>query len=145
MQKWKFLPSKTFFEKFKVRSECSKKANYAKWRLIYITRQAKFQIKYNALFFRFTVDEGIKRGIITTSEILEFIRLSSVFEVANITVSESAIGYYLEAYYLAFIHIIIPQQEEGVRNLAETNGGNVLIAKGDTYMLKTFDIWSMTL
>lgn len=105
----------------------------------YITRQAEFQIKDNALFFRFIVDEGTKRGIITTSEIMKFIRLSSIFEMANIAVIERAIGYYLEAHYLAFIHIIIPQLEEGVRNLVETNGGNVLIAKDGAYMLKTFD------
>lgn len=106
----------------------------------YITREAEFQIKYNALFFCFIMDEGVKRGIITTSEMIKFVKLSAIFEEANIAVIERAFSYYMLDDYLAFIHIIIPQLEEAIRNLVETSGGNVLIAKdNNTYMLKTFE------
>jgi len=106
---------------------------------LYRTRQAEFQIKYNALLFRPIVDEGIKRGIITSSEIMKFVSLSTIFEKANIVVVERAVCYYISGDYLAFIHVIIPRLEEAARNLVEKAGGNVLVPKDNIHMLKTFD------
>lgn len=105
----------------------------------YIAQQAVFQIKYNALFFRFIMDEAVKRDIISTNEIIRYVCLSSIFQPANMAVIERAVNYYLSNDHVGFIHTIIPQIEEGIRNLIEKNGGNVLVEKDGFYLLRTLD------
>lgn len=105
----------------------------------YLIRQAEFFIKYNALFFRFIINEGIQRGVITTAELMKYIRLSTVFETGNLLIVERAVGYYFSGDYVGFIAVIIPQIEEAIRNLVEKSGGNILVIKDEVYMLRTFD------
>lgn len=105
----------------------------------YITQAATVRIKFNALFYRFVIEEGVKRGIVTVSELMKYIQLSPIFETANLTVIHRAVVYYINKDHVGFIHTIIPQLEEGVRNLIETHGGNVLIIKDRVHMLRTFD------
>ena len=105
----------------------------------YLIRQAEFYIKYNALLFRFIIDEGIKRGVVTVQELMKYIRLSTVFEIGNLSIVELAVGYYVSRDYVGFIAVIIPQMEEAIRNLVEKGGGNILTKKDEAYMLKTLD------
>lgn len=105
----------------------------------YIIREAAYQITFNAIFLRFILEEGEKRDIITVAEIMSYVRLSSIFQPANLAVVERAFSYYMAMDYVGFIHTIIPQMEEAVRNLVEENGGNVLVLKDQAYMLRTFD------
>lgn len=105
----------------------------------YWIRQAEFSIKYTALLTRPIIDEGINRGVISVPEVMNYIKLSPAFEVPNLGIVELAIRYFIAGDYVAFICIIIPQLEEGIRNTLEKNGGNILIKKDKMYMLKTMD------
>lgn len=112
---------------------------YREGALPYMIRQAEFFIKYNAMFFRMIINEGIKRDLVTSPELMKYIRLSNAFEKPNLSIVERAIDYYLTGDYVAFISVIIPQIEEAVRNLLEKEGGNILVKKEDMYMLKNLD------
>ncbi|MBS1778021.1 MAG: DUF4209 domain-containing protein [Bacteroidetes bacterium] len=105
----------------------------------YIVQKAAFQIQFNSLFFRFIVDEGMKREILDATEVLNYIKLSPIFENANLSIIRKATEYYFVKDYVGFIHTIIPQIEEAIRNLIEKNGGNVLVEKDGFYMLRTLD------
>lgn len=96
-------------------------------------------IRIGTIFLHFTFEEGIKREIFTIHEILKFLNKSCLIEKDRFFIIEKSLASYFSFDYLTFIHLIIPQFEEAIRNLVEINGGTVMVYKNEAFNLKTFD------
>lgn len=71
---------------------------------------------------------------------LEFIKKSKVFEEDRLKIIEKGIQAYFDSDYMVCLHLLIPQIEEGVRNLIELNSGVVLKPnESGAFQLKTFN------
>ena len=96
-------------------------------------------IRIDTLLLHFIFEEAINRGILTTHEIMKFLRMSCIIEKDRFIIIQKATDAYLAGEYMVSIHLLIPQFEEAIRNLVEMNGGNIMVQKNDIFNLKTFD------
>lgn len=97
------------------------------------------KIQIGSIFLHLIYEEGIKRELFTTHEILKFLQKSCIIKVDRLIIIQKGLESYFNRDYITAMHLLIPQFEEAVRNLIELNGGNILIAKNDIFNLKTFD------
>ena len=74
------------------------------------------------------------------SEVLDYIKTTPILHENRFAIIEKALDAYFSKDYIVFIHLVIPQIEEAIRNIIEMAGGNVLKeSRGGGYHLKTFD------
>jgi hypothetical protein len=104
-----------------------------------ILLQISQSLEFHALFLHSVLEEGLKRGLITTGSILEFLAKSASIDPERFPLIKRALDAYFEADYVVFVHLIIPQIEEAVRNTVELTGMPVLKYKDSIYNLRTLD------
>jgi hypothetical protein len=96
-------------------------------------------LQYSAFPLHLVLEYGVNNKILTPDIILEFLSKSAIINSSRLTLFSKALQYYFTEDYLGFIHVVIPQIEEALRNMVEINGGNVLKFKNDAFNLKLFD------
>ena len=64
---------------------------------------------------------------------------SPVIQKNRLAIFERAVESYFAKDYLVFIHLVIPQIEEAIRNILEFNGGNVLKFNKGIYNLRLLE------
>lgn len=104
----------------------------------HLAKYSSLILNYHSFLLHFVLEGGISKGILTTESVLEFLKRSCIIEEERFNIIERSLHAFFDGDYLVFIHLIIPQFEESMRNLLEMNGGNILIDKSKAYQLKTF-------
>lgn len=74
-------------------------------------------------YLQFIVSAGIDRGILTTENIVDFIKRSPLFPAGKMPLVSRAINAYLNADHITFIHISVPQIEAALLKFVENKGG----------------------
>jgi hypothetical protein len=92
-----------------------------------------------SFFLEETITTGILSEKLTLETIYEYLKLTPTIEEDRYGIIRLALQSFFNDDYVTFLHLIIPQIEEAIRNFVELNGGVILIPKGDAYQLKTFD------
>lgn len=106
----------------------------------HVVRQISQNLSFSALFLRAVLIESITNKGLSKSNILDFLKKTPVLNLDRVSIIDRAIDAYFQNDYLVFIHLIIPQIEEAIRNIVEMAGGNVLKpSRGGGYHLRTFD------
>lgn len=96
-------------------------------------------IRIGTIGLHYILDEAVQREVLSTHEFIKLMKQSCVIDPNRYPLLEKAVNAYLQKDYVVFMHIMIPQFEEAIRNLIEKNNGIVMVQKGDAYNLKTFD------
>jgi hypothetical protein len=106
----------------------------------HVVRQISQNLSFSALFLRAVLNESISNKGLSKSNILDFLKKTPVLNLDRVSIIDRALDAYFQNDYLVFIHLIIPQVEEAIRNIVEMAGGNVLKpSRGGGYHLRTFD------
>jgi len=107
----------------------------------HVVRQLSEDLYITAISLRLVLNGAIQEKGLIAPDILQFIRRSPVIDSDRIEIIEAAINAYFRRDFLVFIHLVIPQIEEGIRNIVEYAGGNVLKPQrdGSGFHLRTFD------
>ena len=94
----------------------------------------------SALFLRIALQEAVTKKGLGKSEILDFLDKTPIINKDRFQIIDKGLDAYFKNDYLVFIHLIIPQIEEAIRNIVELAGGNVLKrSRGGGFHLRTFD------
>lgn len=96
-------------------------------------------ITYNSALLELIWKRAIEMGLLTKDNILGFIKKSAIIESERLQLISKALDAYFEGDNVVFIHLIIPQIEQSMRNLLEINRGSVYTFKNNGYPYKTFD------
>jgi hypothetical protein len=106
----------------------------------HVVRQISQNLSFSAPFLRAVLNESISNKGLSKSNILDFLKKTPVLKLDRVSIIDRALDAYFQNDYLVFIHLIIPQIEEAIRNIVEMAGGNVLKpSRGGGYHLRTFD------
>lgn len=106
----------------------------------HIVRQISQNLYFSYIFLNAVIRNLIENDRLNKDEILKFISVTPIIEKSRIGIIEKGLDAYFSDDHLVFIHLIIPQIEEAVRNIIEFSGGNVLkISRGGGHHLRTFD------
>lgn len=76
-------------------------------------------MKLQSIFIDSTIDEGMRKGIFTTENILAYISQSPSFTKEKNPIIKRGLEAYFAQDYIVAIHLLIPQIEAGIRNLLE--------------------------
>lgn len=104
----------------------------------HLAKYSSLLLNSQSFILHFVIEGGISKGILTTETTIEFLNRSCIIEKERFDIIERGLKAFFDNDYLVFIHLMIPQFEESLRNLLEMNGGNILIDKSKAYQLKTF-------
>ena len=96
-------------------------------------------LQFSALPLHLVMDHGIQSGLFTTNVIIAFLSQSAIINKSRHPILSKALDNYFVGEYMIFIHLVIPQIEEAIRNMIELNGGNVLKYKNNIFNLRIFD------
>jgi len=96
-------------------------------------------LQFFGLFLNFSLKEGEKRGLLTKETVMEFISKSAAIDPIRLPIFERSINAYFDKDYLIFIHLLIPQIEEAIRNMVEKQGGTVYKVRDKIFNLRTLD------
>ncbi|MDX1961269.1 MAG: DUF4209 domain-containing protein [Leptospiraceae bacterium] len=107
----------------------------------HVVQQISQNLTLSSIFLRAVISEAINNKGLGKSDIMTFIKGTPIITEDRFEIIERALEAYFNNDFLVFIHLIIPQIEEAIRNIIEYSGGNVLKpSKGrDGYRLRTFD------
>ena len=106
----------------------------------HIIRQVSQSLTFSSLFIQLILAKAIEKYSLSKADILKYVEHTPVINKERIEIIEKSLDAYFNKDYLIFIHLLIPQIEEAIRNLVELGGGNVLKqARGGAFHLKTFD------
>ena len=106
----------------------------------HVVIQISQNLHFSSIFLRAVLKESITNKGLKGSDILLFVEKSPIIEKERFEIIGRGLDAYFREDYLVFIHLIIPQIEEAIRNIIELAGGNILKpAKGGGYQLRNFD------
>lgn len=95
---------------------------------------------FSSLFIRLIFLKAKTKFDLSSKHILDFVKTSPIIDQQRLCIITKAIDAYFKNDHIVFIHLLIPQMEEAMRNLVERAGGNVLKqARGGSFQLKSFD------
>jgi len=106
----------------------------------HVVRQISQNLSFSSVFLRAVLNELVDNKGLNKSDILAFLESTPIISKDRFEIIETGLDAYFENNYLVFIHLVIPQIEEAIRNIVEYTGGNVLKpSRGGGYHLRTFD------
>jgi hypothetical protein len=107
----------------------------------HVVRHISQNLSFSSLFLRAVLNEAVNNRGLSKADILGFIEKTPIINKNRLEIIDRGLDAYFQNDYLVFIHLIIPQIEEAIRNIVEFTGGNVLkpLKGGGGYHLKTFD------
>ena len=76
-------------------------------------------MKFHSIFMNAAIRKGISKGIFTTENILSYISKSTAVKSDRFSIIKKGLDAYFAEDYIVAIHLIIPQLEECIRNIAE--------------------------
>lgn len=85
--------------------------------VLYISEKMKF----DAVWINATIEEGKKRGLFNTENIIAFLHKSPAIHNNRFSIIQRSLKAYFEEDYLTFVHLAIPQIEAAIRNILEAN------------------------
>lgn len=95
---------------------------------------------FGGYFLREIINEAVNKKGLSKEVILDFLSKTPIIKADRFSTIDIALDAYFHNDHLVYIHLIIPQIEEAIRNFIEMSGGNVLKAqKGGGFNLKTLD------
>lgn len=98
------------------------------------------KIGFISPFINILINEVVNRKMISSEVVINFIFDCPLIDKDRFPIIEQALEAYFNRNYIVFLHLIIPQIEEAVRNILEFSGGKVLKeASSGGYHLRTFD------
>jgi hypothetical protein len=106
----------------------------------HIIRQISQNLSFSALFIRVVLNEAISQKGLSKFHILKFLDRTPIINIERKVIIDRALDAYFQNDHLIFIHLIIPQIEEAIRNILELSDGSVLKPfKEGKYSLRTLD------
>jgi len=106
----------------------------------HIVRQISMNLSFLSIFLDLAIKELIVKSKLDKNAIINFIQKTPIIKKERLIIIEKGLEAFFSTDYITFIHLIIPQIEEAIRNLLELAGGNVLKpSKKGGFQLKTFD------
>lgn len=109
----------------------------------HLTMHIATTMRIDSAFLMLVIDEGIQRGILSAESIENYIAQSPIFREEKRMILNRGIEAYFNGDYLVALHLLVPQIEDAIRELAEINGQCVLQPKGkgnvDGYQLRVLD------
>jgi hypothetical protein len=106
----------------------------------HVVIQISQNLYFSSIFLRAVLKECITNKGLNKSNILSFIEKSPIIEKERLEIIDRGLDAYVRDDFLVFVHLVIPQIEEAIRNIIELAGGNILKpAKGGGYQLRNFD------
>lgn len=83
-------------------------------------------MKIDSLFLKATIDEGKRRGVFTLDNIISFIIKSPSIKPDRVQIISRGLEAYFSDDFLVAMHLLIPQIEDAIRNIIETEGIHTL-------------------
>ncbi|MBX9449158.1 MAG: DUF4209 domain-containing protein [Taibaiella sp.] len=106
----------------------------------HIVRKISESLAFSALFLRVVLQEAITNKGLSKTDIIKLLEQTPIIFNERLIIIDRALTAYFENDFFVFIHLVIPQIEESIRNIIELSGGNVLKAsRNGGFHLKTFD------
>lgn len=97
-------------------------------------------LEFNIPWLRQSFARGIAAGLISTSAICEFLFASPLYKPARRSIIERGVGSFVADDALAAIHILIPQLEQAIREVATVSGMPIYAQRrGGGLNLRTLD------
>jgi hypothetical protein len=96
-------------------------------------------IEFQALFLHAVLEEARVKGLITFETVMDFLAKSAVLEPSRKPIIERAVSYYFDGDYIGFIHVIVPQIEQGIRRIVYIKGGSIEVVKDGVYNYRLLD------
>lgn len=92
----------------------------------HVINQTSQNMQFTAVFFREVVIELIERHQLTPDLLIEYLYKAPLFDEDNSELISRGLKAYFDGETTVAIHLLIPQIENGIRNLLELTGGSVL-------------------
>jgi hypothetical protein len=106
----------------------------------HLIRYISDDLVYSSFGLHIILNEIVEKSIIKEGEIIEFLKKCPVINEDRINLLSKALNAFYAGDYIIFLHLVIPQIEEAMRNLLEELGGIVMKpSKGGGFHLKSFD------
>jgi hypothetical protein len=95
----------------------------------------------DSIFLGIVINEAAERGLLTKENIIKYISKSPVFNEQKMIFFEKGLDAYFAQDYIVAIHLLIPQIEDAIREIADINGICILRSdnNGKCYQLRTLD------
>lgn len=87
-----------------------------------IVNQIRQNLQFETPFLQLVIDKSRVKFNITPQDVVEFLYLSPVFDEHQKDILSRGIEFYLNGDYDSALHLLVPQIEAGIRNLAEKIG-----------------------
>lgn len=106
----------------------------------HIVKSISQTLEFSSLFIRPIIEKAEQKFNFSKKDVLDYIKTTPILHEKRLTIIERALDAYFSKDYIVFIHLIIPQIEDAIRNIIEIAGGNVLKeSRSGGYHLKTFE------
>lgn len=94
-----------------------------------------------SIFMHPVIQTAIKKGLFSTSSIIQYVKDCPFFESDRIAIIEHGLKAYFNGDLVTTIHLLIPQIENAVRNIVEMSNRSTIKPQGNGngFELKTFD------
>ena len=102
-------------------------------------RHLSKSMQFQSIFLNPLLIEAFNKNKINKDKILTFLNKVPIIDKTQFHIIKKALDSYFKKDFLVFLHLIIPQIENTIRNFLEFNGGTVLKQKNKAYQLKTFE------
>ena len=106
----------------------------------HVAQQTGHRLSFSAIFLQLTIDALREKFKPSATDVTDLLYQSEVFVREKRPIVEAGIAAYLAGDYLAAVHLLIPQVEDTLRNLAVSCGGAAYKpGRNGTIMLKNFE------
>ncbi|WP_299463782.1 DUF4209 domain-containing protein [uncultured Microscilla sp.] len=107
----------------------------------HLIRHTKEFLKLGQFFIRQNIEKLLEAPGFDLHYVMNYLKKCEYIESSRYPIFQRGIEAYMAGDLVVFLHLIIPQIEELIRNLVETFDGNVMQkAKGKGYMLRSFGL-----
>ncbi|MCC5612295.1 DUF4209 domain-containing protein [Nostoc sp. CHAB 5834] len=106
-----------------------------------IIRRISENLNFASPVLREVFKKLINDKILSKSDLINFINSCPIINEKRHEIIKIGVSAYFKGDYIIFIHLLIPQIEDAIRNIVAYSGGNTwkLTRRGDAYHVKTFD------
>lgn len=97
-------------------------------------------LAFSSIFLHAIFEKAISENKISSEILVTYLKKTPIIKAERFPLIENSLKAYFEKNYIVFIHLIIPQIEESIRNVIEVSGGTVLkVSRSGGYQLRTLD------
>ncbi len=94
-----------------------------------------------SIYLHPVIQNATEKGLFNTTTILQYVKNSPFFESDRIPIVEQGLNSFFNGDYVTFLHLIIPQIENAIRNIVEESGHSTIKFQkhGDGFEIKTLE------